>query len=164
MTWNIREVHILRPPRYLGLTQNELKFDGAGPYDRSVQHTQRRTTLLRDVGYLIVADLVLSPDATSEDSIRKYNEMCEIRLENGQQRRQTYFGIRECMALVERHEGRFPKAVDLTQDLGICYYGTDFYADGWPQYYAPLQVDRGIVHYPTWDEVRKLGIKRERAA
>lgn len=161
MNWTIHSVHILSEPRYLGLTQNELKFDGAGPYERDArQHTQRRNTYLRDVRYLIEASIALSRHADSGDSIEKFDSMFGERLRKGKQRRQTYFGIRECMALVEPWEGPLPTAIDLTQELGVCYYGTDFEDPETPQYFAPLSVVNGVVHYPSWDHVRGLGIAR----
>jgi len=162
MLWTVHAVHVIAEPRYLGLTQNELKFNGSGPYDRETQHTQRRTTFLRDVHYVIEASIGLSPSAGPDDSVAKFNSMFGERARKGKSRRQTYLGTRECMALVELHEGPIPQAIDLTQDLGVCFYGTDFYDPQHrePQYFAPLAIEQGVVYYPTWDEVRALGIMR----
>jgi hypothetical protein len=161
MNWTIHAVHILSEPRYLGLTQNELKFDGVGPFSRHErQHTQRRNTYLLDVRYIIEASIILSSRADPSDTIEKFNSMFGERLQKGKQRRQTYFGIRECMALVDPWGGPVPPAINVTQELGICYYGTDFDDPETPQYFAPLSVMSGVVHYPSWDHVRSLGIAR----
>jgi len=161
VNWFVTEVHILAEPRYIIITQNELKFNGPGPYTHEKQHTQRTNVYLRNVDYLFIGHMELSSNANPpEDTIPKFDKMFAERAKRGRQRRQVYFGIRECMALVELHEGPLPKAIDLTQDLGLSYFGTDFTDPRQPQYFAPLQVKRGVVHYPSWEEVKKWGIMK----
>jgi hypothetical protein len=64
--------------------------------------------------------------------------------------------------LVEHRNGQ--KSIDRSERLGLCFYGTDWDDPKRPNYFAPLDMKRGIIEYPSWDEVRKLGIKREAAA
>lgn len=100
------------------------------------------------------------------------------RLKNGGHYRQAYLGIRDCsnvniervksfadldypegVPLVEHEDGL--RAVDYSADLGISFYGEDYDDQpAKPYYFAPLSVVRGVVRYPTWQEVRSLGIRR----
>src|SRR5262249_52646517 len=119
----------------------------------------RRNTYLRNYELGITAYIELSPKAEpGVDTLDKYNAMFTQRMRNGQQWRQMYFGIRECMATLELHNGPLPPAVPLTQHLGISYYGMDFDDAEPPRYFAPLDMVDGVVEYPSWRQVRALGI------
>jgi CRISPR-associated protein Cas5d len=157
MRWRILEAQLLSPPRPITITQNELTFDTSPPR-REQHHTQRRNTYLRNYEILITAHIELSPKAERHDTLDKFNEMFYQRMRRGATWRQTYFGIRECMATLELCEGPLPQPIPLTQSLGILYYGMDFDDPETPRYFYPMQIVRGVVRYPSWREVRELGI------
>jgi hypothetical protein len=116
---------------------------------------------------------------TPSDEFEKYRGMLDRRLKNGHYWRQPYLGIRECPALVEHvtdfNSVSYPidmpmiehadglKTADVNTNLGICFYGTDWDDTKRPNFFAPLRVTHGIVEYPTWEDARRLGIKREAA-
>lgn len=113
---------------------------------------------------------------TRED-FDKFRQMHDRRMTSGRYFRQPYLGLREYPALLEPvfsfKDLDYPedmemythpnglKTVDLNQDLGLTFYGTDWLDPQKPNYFAPLKVEHGIVKFPSWEEVRQLGIRRE---
>jgi hypothetical protein len=109
----------------------------------------------------------------------QYLKMLWARLRNGNYYGdQPYLGMRELVASVELvsdfSKMEYPvdtegwvthpnglKTVDYSSELGLSFYGTDWEDPKHPNYFAYLKVEHGIVRYPTWAEVRALGIKRE---
>jgi len=63
------------------------------------------------------------------------------------------------MPLVE-HEGGL-KTADYNMDLGLSWYGTDYMAEPPPNYFTPMSITKGVLKYPSWESVRRRGIKRE---
>lgn len=121
-------------------------------------------------------DYVVSFRLVSTD-LQKHQDMLRRRLRNGHYWRQPYFGLRELPAMVEQvkrfddllypsdtqlveHENGL-KTADYSASLGLTFYGVDWVDPAHPYYFAPLEVRRGIATYPTWDDVRRLGIRRE---
>lgn len=165
ITWDIHEVRLLAKPRRVAVVGNELKFnqvDVTKPIIIEKDRTQRTTVFLRDVDIAFDASLRLTPHAGSDDSIQKYEAITERRARTGQLRRQIYFGIRECMANLELVEdpSSLPSPVDLTEDLGISFFDTDWDDPEKPDYFAHLAINKGVVRYPSWEEVKALGICR----
>jgi CRISPR-associated protein Cas5d len=95
-TWLVREVDVLRPVRYLSLTRNEVS-QRASPAVRSIDiaeaRTQRHAVLLREVAYVIRADMLLRPHAT--DDVAKYRDQFRRRVERGACAHRPYLGTRE---------------------------------------------------------------------
>ncbi len=165
--WVVEEVRLLKRPRRIPITSNELKFNSCNPRgftvedERTSEHTQRTTVYLRDVEYLIQAHFELSTEADPDDTIEKGEAMFERRILNGQQFRQAYFGIRECMAFLElADENNLPPTMeDVNEVMGPAYYDTDWEDPERPEYFVPLAVIRGVARYPSWPEVRKHGFR-----
>ena len=106
----------------------------------------------------------------------KLNGMTDRRLKNGHFWRQPYLGQRELPAIVEPVDSftdiTYPdmqlvehasglRTADYSAHLGLCFYGIDWDDPAHPYYFFPLEVRRGIVTYPTWDEVRRHGVRRK---
>jgi CRISPR-associated protein Cas5d len=123
------------------------------------------------VDYIISFQLV-TPDV-------KYIDILDRRLRGGRSFTQPYLGMREYVARVDLvedlHDVVYPgidlvehpdglKTVDYTQPLGVSFFGTDWEHPPHANYFYPIDIKRGVVTYPGWAEVRKLGIKREVAA
>ena len=110
----------------------------------------------------------------------KYLDILESRLRSGRNYgTHPYLGMRELacaiepvtdlraifypeITLADHPDGL--RTADFSETLGLSFYGTDWDDSRRPNYFAPLDVVRGIVRYPSWSEVRKIGIKRENAA
>jgi len=191
--YKILELALLFYPRYFSVTRNELQSFGTGKapinVDLQKNRTLRTTTLLAGkprkmmnefgeeeivsgVDYIVTFQ-ILAPDI-------KYITMFESRLRNGKfYGTQPYMGMREFSARLDPVEDfrsiSYPlnqkmiehpnglRTANVNENLGISFYGTDWDDPAHPNYFAPLEVVKGIVKYPSWSEVRKLGIKREAA-
>lgn len=105
--WRVREIHVLKEVRRHSILRNEVNTlasaksaqkwakDGGG-FDAEGDRAQRHALILRDVAYVICADIVLWPHTT--DPLAKYTEMFRRRVEKGQAFHQPYLGTREFTA------------------------------------------------------------------
>lgn len=169
----VESVSLLSVPQITPIKSNELKsFDckvgartgTAEPIDSDTQRTQRTRTFLVEPDYLIRARIELSPRfADTDDSVQKFDAMFTRRLAHGQFRYGPYLGIRECIAELTPvdDEASLPPVADVSEDYGIAFFDKDMDADGEPAYLAPLRVERGVVRYPSFAEVRRLGLRYE---
>jgi len=110
--WRIRRVAVRKPIRFLAFRRNEVKSrlnpHRPEPLLADEDRTQRNTLALRDVEYVIEAEIALTPLANlprrkppcedepeGEDSLVKYLAMFQRRAEKGQCFAQPCFGCRE---------------------------------------------------------------------
>jgi CRISPR-associated protein Cas5d len=173
MRWVIRKLTVLRPIRFFGLKRNEVsskvpstvtKWARHGAPDRDYyaddDRQQRNALLLRDVAYLIEAVIELTGLAGQEDTIRKYVEMFQRRLEKGQCFQQPYLGCREFPATVTSPDDDERPDDELrgrTLDLGWMLHDID-YRDGRPRGSRFFQavIEDGVIDIPeTADEVAR---------
>jgi len=152
--WTIQEVRLLREIQRYTITKRELT---AFPSEENCVPARTPRT------YILLHDVKIAVFSTLHAPEPKYLKMFESRMGQGQ-----HFNLRPCFGYKEYvvEDFRFPeKGDDLTPisfsaDCGIQPFGQDFTQPKAPWYYAPLQVDSGVVRYPTWNEVRKLGLSR----
>lgn len=186
--YHIEQAALLFEPRRQTITSNEIS--DFSTWKRTLRTSSviagnRRTirkrgyddeiveTVTAGVDYIVSFRLV-APDSEFD----KLDEMLARRLSNGHHRHPAYLGSSDHratvmpvesftdveypidMPLVEHGNGL--KTADYSERLGNCFYGIDWedQRHEHPYYFAPLDVKRGIVRYPSWDEVRKLGIWR----
>jgi CRISPR-associated protein Cas5d len=92
---------------------------------------------LRDVAYLIKADIILAPHATED--VAKYRDQFRRRVNRGQCYHQPYFGCREFVASFGPPDGTEPP-IDLTDDLGRMLFDLDYATDksgrGTPRFFT----------------------------
>ena len=125
--------------------------------------TLRTYVLLNEVTYAIRSSIVRDPDIDPEDTQVKFEQIFERRVANGQVF-DTYPTIGPKEYIVD--EFRFATDADdltplkLYEDLGIQPYDQDFREEGHPWYYAHMEVSNGTIEYPTWSEVKQLGLRR----
>lgn len=126
--------------------------DSAGRNDvQGENRTQRNSIVLRDVEYVISAQLIIK-NPTAENNCRKYTEMFSRRVQDGQCFRQPYFGIREYAANFQQASGD-EKPIPETRDLGIMLYDLDFGIAKAPGVYprkhaifGPASLENGILN------------------
>lgn len=181
----IERVGLLFEPRRLPMTGNEIKDFGNGhrQVHTELERTLRTTALmagkLREVEGKRVAGVDYVVSFRLNYSEIQYLKTLMARLNNGHYWGQPCLGQRDYPARVE-HLGdlrkvSYPgiplyehpnglKTFDHNERLGLCFYGTDWDDPRHPNYFATLDVVHGLVRYPSWSEVREVGIKRERAA
>lgn len=130
MEWVVEKIHVLKPVNYDYIMRNELKII---PKKDSMVYigdnrTQRGTTFLTDVAYVVEAHFELQPTLLgSTDTYVKFEEMMLRRLTKGQQYRQPFLGCREFPADVSIA----PESWDVPlgfryKDLGIMFKGWDY--------------------------------------
>lgn len=161
--WHIHEIHVLAPIRWQSFRRNEVDqriSNRMGPYLIEDHRAQRNTVALRDVDYAIRASFTMTSRAGPEESMRKFEEMFERRIEKGQHFQQPYLGCREFSARVELLQGP-PPAIDagVERSLGMMLFDIEHPKEGSTEHPRPLffaaRLARGVLHVPTLDEVKK---------
>jgi CRISPR-associated protein Cas5d len=146
ISWQIREIWILNPIRHFSILRNEVNNKATpatargwaktgGGYFAEEDRAQRHTLGLRDVAYLIKADVVLAPHAAED--VAKYRDQFRRRVQRGQCYHQPYLGCREFAASFGPPDGT-EQPVDLTDILGRMLFDLD---------YAPDKTGRGSPHF-----------------
>lgn len=172
----VERIAVLKEIRFLSIRRNEIqdtiavrgkdgvsawikdpsKFspyfvDSAGRDDVQGEHrTQRNSVILRDVEYVISANLVVR-NPTAQDNPQKYKETFSRRVAGGQCFRQPCLGIREYVAnFSEASGGEAP--ISETRDLGVMLYDLDFGVAKAPGVYpnknalfAPATLEEGVL-------------------
>ncbi|MGI6129376.1 MAG: type I-C CRISPR-associated protein Cas5c, partial [bacterium] len=109
--WQIRKIVVLKPIRYFSILRNEVNKKIAvssvkswGPNDgyyADQDRSQRHALALRNVAYVVWADVVLEPHAKGTDPA-KYRDQFRRRVTKGQCHHQPYLGCREFSAFFSR--------------------------------------------------------------
>jgi CRISPR-associated protein Cas5d len=168
-TWVVREIQVLRAVRYTSFLRNELGVrqvtatargwaqTGVGGAFIDDDHTPRHTLALRDVAYLIRADMRLRSDV--RDDIAKYRDQFRRRVARGQCYSQPYFGCREFAASFGPPDGS-ERPVALTEALGAMLLDIDFAVGGngrgQPRFFdADAVLTDGVLRPPDPAELRR---------
>lgn len=166
IAWSVRRIELLKPISNRTLTINEVKsripaeavarFAAGGPgrvgIDIRAERTQRTSTMLLDVDYLLHACLTLRDDLP-EAEMTKYVQMFYRRAARGQCFQQPYFGVKECMAnfALVRDRSEAPAAISLERDMGVMLHSV-FDGEGKvaPSYFH-ARMHGGVVDVPAAD-------------
>ncbi len=125
--WEVREIWVLQHGGEFVLLRNELEErQGQTPILVEDKRQQRASLVLKDVAYLILADLRLAPHADAP--LPKYLSQFERRLERGQCHHQPYLGTREFAARFEPSDGS-ETPLPWDQDLGTMLFDLAFRED-----------------------------------
>lgn len=158
-SWQVREIWVLKPIRHFSILRNEVNSkavvstargwaDDGGGYFAEDDRAQRHTLALRDVAYLIKADIALKPHAT--DDVAKYRDQFRRRVNRGQRHSVPYFGCREFAAHFGLPDGT-EQPIDFTDDLGRMLFDLDYASDGsgrgTPRFFSAL-LDSGVLNVP----------------
>ena len=161
--WQIYAIDVLNPIKWFGILRNELKTrqsyntaktwaqsDGLGHYGATENRDQRNTLLLKDVAYIIHANVI----ADSGELAAKYRDQFRRRLQKGQYFSSPYLGCREFLGDVSEIEGG-EAALDLDLDLGKVLFDIEFDTRGHlvKAKYANLALVHGRVEIPIGNGV-----------
>lgn len=156
--WRIQEIWILRPIRYFSLMRNEVnsrmsdvaarKWQRTGEgYAAAADRAQRNTLALRDVDYLVHAQIELRPHADAH--VAKYRDQFRRRVQQGRCFTQPYLGCREFSASFAPASGdERPHPID--DDLGLMLWDMDYAANGLsaqPRFF-PAKLEKGVLRVP----------------
>lgn len=138
--WQVREIAVLKPIRHFSILRNEvntkialsnlnifLTNEGAFYADDIANRAQRHTLALRDVAYIVKADIILAEHADAD--IAKYRDIFRRRVNRGQCYHTPYLGCREFSAFFDNPEGD-EKPIPVDDDLGLMLFDMDYVADG----------------------------------
>jgi CRISPR-associated protein Cas5d len=157
-TWDVREIWVLKPIHYASFLRNEVKSraseavarrwaaDGGG-FDSTDDRAQRNTLALRDVAYLIRAQVVLKPGCTAD--MAKYRDQFRRRVAKGQCFAQPYLGCREFTASFGPPVGN-ERPEPINEDLGMMLWDLDYAPDasgrGVPRF-IPVRIVNGVIRF-----------------
>lgn len=165
--WRVEEIWLLRPVRWFSILRNEVnsrQSDRAargwqqhgGGYFVTEDRTQRHTLALRDVAYLIRAQVELRPGV--DEHVAKYRDQFRRRVERGQCFATPYLGCREFSASFGPPSGD-EAPLDVTEDLGRMLLGIEYHTDGsgkgTPRFFE-ARLEHGVLRVPpmvTGEEV-----------
>ena len=110
--------------------------------------TQRHTLALRDVAYVIHAQIEVKPDVA--DNPAKFRDQFRRRVLKGRCFARPYLGCREFAADFAPPDGS-ERPIDLTEDLGLMLLDLDYADDGsgrgTPRFFA-ARLERGVLRVP----------------
>lgn len=133
--WHIREVWVLKPIKHLSILRNEINNkqsqrsakDAEYFADDPKNRAQRHTLALRDVAYVIKADISLRSHADADQA--KYRDQFRRRVQHGQCLHRPSLGCREFAADFCDLNGS-EKPMDITDDLGLMLGEVSYKNDG----------------------------------
>lgn len=136
--WRIREIWVLNDIRQFSILRNEINsrqshrsaaewMAKGGCYLADEDRAQRHTLGLRDVAYLIRADMALRSNADAD--VAKYRDQFRRRVHRGQCLHRPSLGCREFAADFAEADGE-EKPVAVTQELGLMLGDLVYGADG----------------------------------
>lgn len=137
-TWQVQEIHVLKPIKRFSILRNEVSNwqsdrsakDPNFHYYADDDRTQRHTLCLRDVAYVIKANINLKSHADAHPA--KYRDQFRRRLARGQCHHQPYLGTREFSAFFEPPDGTEDKLrlesfpTKTPDELGLMLLDMDF--------------------------------------
>lgn len=165
ISWQVREIWVLKPIRYFSVLRNEVnniashisarswQRQGGGYYaDDEKNRAQRHTLALRDVAYVIKAEVALKPHADADPA--KYRDQFRRRVTRGQYHHTPYLGCREfAAAFGDPQAGDRP--ISENSDLGLMLLDLDYEHDGQgrgvrgkPRFFQ-AQLENGMLHIPS---------------
>ncbi|MBE2268353.1 MAG: type I-C CRISPR-associated protein Cas5 [Anaerolinea sp.] len=157
--WRVEEVWVLKPIRYASILRNEVNTrqseraakawaKSGGGFVAAEDRAQRHTLALRNVAYVIRAQIELHPHADSEPA--KYRDQFRRRVEEGRCFQRPYFGCREFAVHFSRPAGD-ERPIDLTDDLGSMLFDLDYTEDGSgrgvPRFFQ-ARIEGGVLRVP----------------
>lgn len=159
-TWRVQEIWVLNPIQYFSILRNEVNSraseraaarwqENGGGYDASADRAQRHTLALRDVAYVVRAQVEVKPN-TGEDPA-KFRDQFHRRVRDGRCFATPYLGCREFAAAFTEADGSEQPIPD-TADLGPMLLDLDYSADGSgrgkPRFFQ-ARLERGVLHVPV---------------
>lgn len=157
--WRIREIRVLQDVRFFSLRRNEVNSRASsrsahtweaqgGGYFADEDRAQRHTLGLRDVAYVIAADVQVRP--TVAEDAAKYRDQFRRRVERGQCHTMPYLGCREFTAAYGSVDGS-ERTIDRSVELGRMLFDLDYASDGSgrgaPRFFD-ARLEHGVLRVP----------------
>ena len=161
--WRITEIRVLRPIRYVSILRNEVNSrqshrsaqqwaEHGGGFLAAEDRAQRHTLALRDVAYVIHAEVGLKPGV--EHDAAKYRDQFRRRVAAGRCFQHPYFGCREFAAHFGPASGN-EQPIDATDDLGSMLLDMAYKPGGSGEadpIFFQARLERGVLRVPAHRE------------
>jgi CRISPR-associated protein Cas5d len=166
-TWVVKSVSVLNPIKFYSIIRNEVSnkmsprssASTGGHYFAEEDRTQRHTLALRDVSYIITADISVNDHC--DDDPAKFRDQFRRRVKKGKYFHHPYFGNREFPAKFSLPDGS-EKPLDLNDDLGRMLldirYEPNKTGRGIPIFFD-AKLNNGILHIPPMPEPESEEVK-----
>jgi|YNPNPStandDraft_1061719.scaffolds.fasta_scaffold44650_2 CRISPR-associated protein Cas5d len=133
--WRVQEIWVLKPIKHFSILRNEINSRQShnseaaqgGRYFADEDRAQRHSLVLRDVAYLIKADV--EPIGAGNGEYAKYRDCFRRRTKSGQCLHRPYLGCREFAANFCAPDGT-EVSIPVTDDLGLMLFDLDYRSDG----------------------------------
>ncbi len=166
MKWRIREIVVLKPIRHFSILRNEVSprmSERTGGLSITDDRSQKHTLGLRDVEYIIKADVWLRPGETDRDGNpvdpAKYRDQFRRRVQRGQCYWQPYLGCREFSAFFRLPDGT-EKPINVSASLGRMLFDIEYGEDNKNEAHyfdASLVNGRLVVPPGDYDRIHRTG-------
>ena len=148
--WYIHRIIVLNPIQFTAVKRNEINSKQTGkPIVIEDNRTQLNSIILKDVAYIIEASVCL-PEYDPNNSVKKYREMFNRRVQKGQCWHQPYLGTREFSA-----DFSIPTEQDIpfnvTYPIGSMLFDLFFDNKGvvTPLFFYDVAINNGILECPS---------------
>lgn len=165
-SWRIQEIVVLNPVKYFSILRNEVNSRASersargweksgGGFVAREDRAQRNTLALRDVAYIIRANIARKPGVAEDDA--KWRDQFRRRVARGQCYATPYLGCREFSAAFGPVDGdEVPRSG--TMEIGRMLYDLEFATDGsgdaTPRFFN-ARLENGVLRVPPWEEVMR---------
>ena len=158
--WAVKEIVVLKPIRYFSILRNEVRSkavfrtaagwmeSGTGQYTASEDRTQRHTLAIRDVAYIVRAQVVAHENGGAHPA--RYRDQFRRRVKRGACFAAPYLGCREFAASfgpVDGSERPINASADLGRMLLDLRYDTEGRGRPTPMFFD-ARLERGIMRVP----------------
>jgi CRISPR-associated protein Cas5d len=159
-SWRVEEIWVLRHIDYYSILRNEVNSRqseraasawsrSGGGFDASADRAQRHTLALREVDYLIQAQVEPRPGVTEDAA--KYRDQFRRRVQEGRCFSTPYLGCREFSAAFAPPRGD-ERPIDRDEELGPMLLAIDYDADGSGRgrpVFFDARLDHGVLRVPA---------------
>jgi CRISPR-associated protein Cas5d len=158
-SWIVHEIAVLKPIRYVSILRNEVNSrqseraarswrENGGGYDASADRAQRHTLALREVDYVIRAEVAVRPGVDEDPA--KFRDQFRRRVRTGRFFSMPYLGCREFAAFFAEPSGD-ERPIDRSEDLGLVLHDIDYAPDGsgrgTPRFFL-ARLESGVLQVP----------------
>lgn len=157
--WRIESIEVLRPIRYFSILRNEVNkrtlessarnwARNGGGFFSDEDRSQRHTLALRDVAYIIRAQIDVKAHANAD--VAKYRDQFRRRVAGGRCFSRPYLGCREFAANFAEPDGG-ERPIEVSDDLGPILFDLEYPTNGSgpirPRFFTAA-LDSGVLHVP----------------
>lgn len=151
-SWRVHEIWVLNPIRYFSMVRNEVQSKASprreDPYYADKDRTQRHTLALRDVAYVIRADVAVRPHCDADPA--KFRDQFRRRVARGQCFHRPALGCREFAAEFGPPGPQDRPRHEITRDLGLMLFDLKYNGNAGPHepHFFEAILEGGVLRVP----------------